>query len=79
MIFILTNVIYIVYDRTEERKSLALLITRYSLLGIQIPISIQYFSLSGCGHSVYNKQTNCYFYLHIKCRTGTTFIQANIT
>ena len=30
MIFILTNVIYIVYDRTEERKSLALLITHYS-------------------------------------------------
>ena len=25
-------------------------------------ISILHFSLSECGHSVYNKQTNCYFY-----------------
>ena len=38
MIFVLTNVIYIVYDRKNENHwSLLILITRYSLLGIQTP------------------------------------------
>ena len=36
MIFVVTNVIYIVYDRKNENHW-SLLITRYSLLGIQTP------------------------------------------
>ena len=36
MIFVLTNVIYIVYDRKNENHW-SLLITCYSLLGIQTP------------------------------------------
>ena len=39
MIFVLTNVIYIVYDRKNENHW-SLLITRYSLLGIQTPLII---------------------------------------
>ena len=38
MTFVLTNVIYIVYDRKNENHwHYLLLITRYSLLGIQTP------------------------------------------
>ena len=39
MIFVLTNVIYIVYDRKNENHW-SLLITHYSLLGIQTPFSV---------------------------------------
>ena len=38
MIFVLTKVIYIVYDRKNENHwSLLITHTRYSLLGIQTP------------------------------------------
>ena len=62
MIFVLTNVIYIVYDRKNENHW-SLLITRYSLLGIQTPS---------------NRNTQCVLTDRLLCSSGNFCINYTI-